>query len=253
MSVVAGEGLDHAARVRLPAQGERGEVERRRPALRPYLEQLDVALGQVEAESVVQERPRFGVAETQLARAEFCQLAPCAKPGERKRWILACGDDNVERPRQVLDQIGDPLVDVVIRDQVVVVEHKRELLLHGRQLIEQGCERRSTRRAVRGRRERDEVGLDGSQRGNDVEEEADGIVVVVIERQPRDAGRPIGGPGREQGGLAEAGWGDEDGERAGCALLERLDQIASGHVLGADGRPRELRLEDDRTRRGGAI
>jgi len=94
---------------------------------------------------------------------------------------------------------------------------------------------------------RSEVRLDGAQGLDDVGEEARGVVVGVVEPQPRDSPALLGrGPLRQEGRLPEAGWRGEQRQFATHAFAHELEELATDDVLGSDGRPGELRLEDDR-------
>ena len=107
-------------------------------------------------------------------------------------------------------------MDLAVRDQVVVVEDERELPFLRRQLVEQDrqhdVDEPGAGGAVRRQRLRAELGFDRAQRRNRVDEEASGVVVILIERQPRHPIR-LGEPGGQQRRFAEAGRGCHHSER----------------------------------------
>ena len=90
----------------------------------------------------------------------------------------------------MVEQEGHPVVDVARVDDVVVVEHQHDLASDGAQLVEQDGQHRFDRRRLgrlqAGQRARADAGRHRLQRGDQVGPEGHGIVVGLVEREPRD-------------------------------------------------------------------
>jgi hypothetical protein len=185
ISVVAGKCVDHAARVGFAAKRQRGQVERGRPSLRPRLQPLDVRPGQIELEHAVEKRRRILVAEAKLTGTQLGELAAGAQSTERQRWILTARNDDVKRLREALDQVGKPLVDLRVRDQVVVVENEDERPLETRYVVqeegEHDIDESYTGGLLRRQRPRPDLRLDRAQGRDHVRKETRRVVVVVVE------------------------------------------------------------------------
>ena len=61
------------------------------------------------------------------AGADLHQISPGAKQGQRQRRVGAGGDEQVDVGRKVLQQESDALLDALVIDEVVVVEHQVQL------------------------------------------------------------------------------------------------------------------------------
>jgi hypothetical protein len=144
-------------------------------------------------------------------------------------------------------------MDVRVRDHVVVVEHEHDSRLESGRVVEKEREHDvdgpGARGAVCRQRAPPDVRLHDAQRLDQVGQEARWIVVGVVEREPGDRSTFLGaGPLREQSRLPEARRRGQQRQPAGCAFPQELEELAADNVLRADGRPDELRLEDDGTR-----
>jgi hypothetical protein len=134
----------------------------------------------------------------------------------------------------VIDQIPEALEDGLVGDQVKIVDHQREPFGHAREVVDQ---RRQDAFCglVTGRIEHLQgfpanSRIDGPQRGDDAGPELPGVVVAVVDRQPRRAGR-FGGrvPVAQQGGLSPARRrGDQD--QLGRHVIEQpIEQFLADH------------------------
>ena len=130
--------------------------------------------------------------EAQVGGAQLGQLAPGAQPGQGERRILAGGDHQVHPRRQVLEQEGEGIVDRFGIDRVVVVEDEDEIVREGGDLVEQGRQDRVGRRWLRGlertQHPRADLRRDRLQRGDEIGQEARGVVVPC---RPATARRPV--------------------------------------------------------------
>ena len=126
----------------------------------------------------------------------------------------------------MIEQPGKLLVDVLVLDRVVVVEHEHELTVERRELVHQ---RRQCKLehvvlpAVEHRRRfRADAVLDCTERLHDIGPELRGVVVGLVQRKPSERPRfelrclPV----RQQRGLARAGGRLHHGELARAAAGE---------------------------------
>jgi hypothetical protein len=173
--------------------------------------------------------------KAQVGGAQLCQLAAGAQAGEGQVRILASGDDEPHTRRQVLEEEGELVIDLGRVDRVVVVEHEKDIPCRAVDFVDQvGKDRLGRRRLGRvecGHRVGPTARLDSMQRGREVEEEAGGVAVSLIEGEPGDAQlrilpRALVDPRAEQRGLPEAGRGGDEGERSSLllAFAQTLDQ-----------------------------
>ena len=155
--------------------------------------------------------------EPQVGGADLDQLAADPPPSQRQVGVGAGADHDVHVRREVLEQEGHPLADVVAVDQVVVVEHQPHLRRCRGQLVEQrgehevgrhgrGAEELQRRRADAGTApwravttyvQNDAGSLsDGSSESHATARSSPGVVV-----QPRGEQRRLAEPrrGRHQG------------------------------------------------------
>ena len=172
----------------------------------------------------------LGRGEAQVGGAQFGQLAPGAQPGQGQRGILTGGDDQVQLGRQVLDQEGQGIVDRPGVEDVVVVEDEHDIARDGGDVVEQGRQRRlgwrGLRRLEHGQHPFADPGRDRLQGRDQVGQEAAGVAVAFVERQPRHRSPAARDPFADQGGLAEAGRSGDQGQPvAGSeAFVQPLDQ-----------------------------
>jgi hypothetical protein len=163
-------------------------------------------------------------------------LAAAAQPRQRQRRVVAAGQDQPQLRRQVVHQQPDQLVDRRRLDQVVVVQHQHVRIRPGGQLVDQRGHYRLERPRRRVQQCGDTLpdpGVHLVQGGGDVAPEPRRVVVAFVQRQPGDRSRAVVGPVGQQGGLAEPGRGAHQGELAGGALGQPLQQPRAGQEPGA--------------------
>ena len=129
---------------------------------------------------------RFAGGEAQCLGAEFGELSTAAQASERQLGVFAGGDDEVHLGGQMLEQEGEGLVNRWRFDEVVVVEDEDEVVGDGGDVVEQGGEHCFGGWGLRGLEQAQDgvphFGRDGLQGGDEVGEEAGGVVVVFVER-----------------------------------------------------------------------
>ena len=142
VAVVAGEAGDEAAGVLASVERQRRQLERRDPPLGPLLEGGDVRRGQIQTGRRGEVRGGFGGGEAQVGGPDLDQLAAHPPAGQRQIGIGPGTDHDVRLGRKMLEEEGHTLVDLVVVDQVVVVEHQPHLTRSGAQLVQQRREDR---------------------------------------------------------------------------------------------------------------
>ena len=110
---------------------QRGQLQRRDPALGALGQRRDVRRGQREAHRPVEVVRRLLRGEAQVGGADLDQLAARAEPGQRQRRVGAGGDHQVQLRRQVVQQERHPVVDLRRVDDVVVVQDEDDVARAG--------------------------------------------------------------------------------------------------------------------------
>jgi hypothetical protein len=147
----------------------------------------------------------------------------------------------------MLEQERHPVLQLAGIDQVVIVEHQHDVLGDGVELVEQRREDRVAGRRLRRLQERQRPGArlweHHLQRGDQVGPEACGLVVGLIEREPRRRVRRVRG-GRQPRGehcrLAKAGRRRDQRQPRRGPLVQALGQSRAWHQPAA--RPGDIKL-----------
>ncbi len=149
--------------------------------------------------------------EAQIGGADLDQFATPSQPRQRQRRVGAAGDHQVYLRGQVLQQEGHPVLHVARVDDVVVVEHQHDIVRDGVEVVKQIDKARLARRLGRLQERERSCAIPGRrrlQRGDKIRPEQRGIVVALVEREPRHGpsiGRSGGQPLRQQRRLTEPG------------------------------------------------
>ena len=232
--MAAGESLNETGGIPMPLHGKRGQLQPGDPALGAGFQRSHVAVGKRQTHYSIKKLGRFDRGELQVGGAQLGQLAARPQPGQRQRRVLAGGDHQVHRRRQMLEQKGEGVVDGFGVDEVVVIEHQDEAVRDGGDLIEQGRQNRldggRLRGLERGRRPRPDVGRDGLQRRDEVRQKAGRVIIRFVQRQPDRRPAATGGPLTDQRRLAEAGGSGDKGQFVARRqpLVQSLDQARAG-------------------------
>ena len=200
------------------ANGQRGQLEPRRPALGPIHQSINGAGLDLGLAHGRDQAGGFRGTEPQIGGSDLGQLAASPHPGERQRWVEPGGNDQPQRGRQIAQQVLDGLVDADVGQQVVVVQDQRAPGVARGQLIEQ-------------RGQRDVEGIDAGhpqrrqgtagqlrrhplQRRDDVGPEPVWFVIGLVQGHPGH-GMPVTGsacPLGQQGGLAPPSRSDDEAQ-----------------------------------------
>ena len=109
--VVAGEGRDEVGDIRSAPHRECGQLQPRDPAFGPCLQGRRVFGREVEPHHLVEKRGRLIRGEAQVGRPKLGQLAARPEAGQGQDRVGSTGDDQAQIRRQVIDEIGDRVVD----------------------------------------------------------------------------------------------------------------------------------------------
>jgi hypothetical protein len=211
----AREAIDEVFGVRAVPERQRGQVHRRRPALRALDQPRHPVIRQAHAGGG-QQRTCFGVAQRQLRRAQLRKPPVRPPAGQRPRGIRPRREGELAAHRQPLAEIADHGVTAGLGHQVNVVEHQHERLVGLGARID---ERRQ--HDVLERRLGDEESSadrvleiqDRIERGEHARDERDRVVVGGIEGNPRKEPLVALAPERQQRGLAIAGGRRDEHDR----------------------------------------
>ena len=130
---------------------ECGELQRGDPPLGALLQDRDVLGGEVQSRRLVEVGGGLVGGEPQVGGPDLDQLAAHPPPRQRQVGVGAGADHDVHVGREVVEQEGHPVADVVAVDQVVVVEDQPHLARCCGQLVEQRGEHEVGRQAARSR------------------------------------------------------------------------------------------------------
>ncbi len=249
-AIVAGEPGDERRDIVATLHRERRELQGRDPSLGARLEHVDVGCVDGQPHLLVEVGGGFVGREAQVGGPVLEQLTARSQAGQRQGWVGAARDHEVHLRRKALDQERHRLVDLRRLDQVVVVEHEHQIVVHREQVVEQ---RRHDRLGVRLRllQPRPRVGAHlghrRAERGDDVVPEQPGLVVAPVEREP-GGGRSVGEQLGDERGLAEPGGRGHEREHGLPAEVEPLAQSRAVHDRAApSGRVQPGLDEGDRT------
>jgi len=157
----------------------------------------------------------------------------------------------------VFDQQGDDFVGGRAGGAVVVVQDQHQRLLRAADRAQQcGAGGGGVQFAPVGQAQRQGAVVEGaqSQRQRQVGEQARRFGIALVQRQPGDLGlagrQQVRVPLRQQGGLAEARWRQQQGQRQGDAGIEGLEQARARYRVHVQARRLEL-VRQDPVRRDG--
>ena len=237
-------GAGRACRPRL--HRERREVQACSPSLRPLGQLGDLALVELDSRSLQQQR-RFPLVQPEVRHADLLHPSLRSPAGERQCRLRSARDRDLRAGGNVLAQLRQRVqAGRVVDDGMQIVEHEHERALERRQdapytrdAFRPGGSSRAGQRGEHLGRER----LDGVNRGGDVAEEQNDVVVSVVECQPRERTRISLGPACKEGRLAVPRGRDHRRERHALGA-EPSDHVRLRHRAGPDQRRTELDLRE---------
>ena len=111
-AVVAREAGDEAGDVVSSLHRERRELERRDPAFGAPLQRGDIARRQLQSHHFVEIGRGFVEREAKIGGPDLDEFAAGSEARQRQRRVGPAGDDQPDLRREVLHQVGHPVVDV---------------------------------------------------------------------------------------------------------------------------------------------
>ncbi len=110
-------------------QGERGEIETRRPALGAVHELAEGHVVELDARAFEQ-RGRVLLGHREVVDPDLEETTLDAQAGRRNRELFARGDRELRPHREMPGEIGDRVAALRIREHLGVVEHEDDRLRH---------------------------------------------------------------------------------------------------------------------------
>ena len=216
-------------------QRQRREVQAGRPALR--------ALGQLgelaRRPAARPRRPAAISASCSSSRRSATPISSHQSPrppaSERERRLLPARDRDLRARREVADQRREHVQARRVGDGVEIVEHQHQRPLERGQRAPDARDPLRPARSPRPRQRVEDVGrhrLDTVDRGRDVAQEHQRVVVRAVERDPRERTRIGLGPPRQQRRLAVPGGRHHAHDRRARRAQPR-DQVRLRHRVRA--------------------
>ena len=235
---------------RTAAGSECREVQTGRPALGAGLQRMHVRRGELDTHRV-DEGDGLGLGHREVVDSDLDDPALGAQ-ARRRQWQLVARADGELRARRQPEGEGEDGVEALpVRHGFEVVDDEGDRLAHRRQRgdeapghLEPGA------RGGEGTEQRRRETFDPVQRGGDVGQQDDGVVVVIVGGDPAGSWRLALGPLHERRRLAVPGWGDHGQHgRPGCAE-HRGEQLGAGDDPRAGEGHLELGLGEPERDRG---
>ena len=138
----------------------------------------------------------------------------------------------------MLDQVRQGMVNGRVSDDVIIIEHKHEVLSRPSEQVvgEHGQHRFGFRGLWEAKpcgSESTKVGIKRLQGGNQVGEEANRLIVLRLKREPGDGRGCRSSPLGQQGRFAVSGRRRDEREWACHSLLKSLNKAGARHKVGA--------------------
>ena len=221
---------------------QRREVQAGGPALRPFGQLGELARFELDSGRIQQQRGLLLV-QPEVRHADLVHQPMRAPARERQRRLLPARDRDLRSGRNVLEQRREDVQTGRVGDGVHIVEHEHQRALECRERAPDARDALRPDRSARAGQRVEHLGrerLDAVERGRDVAQEHDGVVVPAVERDPRERTRIGLGPARKQRRLAVPGGRKHGRDRRGRRAQAR-DRVRLRH----GARPRQRRGELD--------
>ena len=235
-----------ARRARRPGlHRQRRHVQAGGPALRPLGQLGELARFELDPGGFQQQRG-FQLVQPQISDADLVHQSMRAPARERQRQLLPARDRDLRSGRNVLEQRREDVQTGLVGDGVHVVEHEHQ---RARECGERAPDPRDALRQDRGPRAGQRVEhlgrerFDAMQRGGDVAQEHDGVVVPAVERDPRERTRIGLGPVCKERRLAVSG-GRQHGRDGRDRRAQARDHVRLRHGARPGQRRGELDLDE---------
>ena len=229
---------------------QRSQVQTRGPALGAARQLGDLRFRKLDA-GCSQQRGRLARAQPHLVGADLDQPSLCPEACDRQRDVCTTRECDLRLLGQVPDERGHGRYALRVREQVNVVEHEDDRLVERRERSTQPCGDFAGGRSRRGKglEDRGIHGRNPIERNGKVGEEGDGLVVGLVERNPRERAVSSSSPLSEERRLAVAERRRQDRHPGGTRDAEAIDERGPANRPLSRRRRAELRLHDDEARR----
>ena len=135
------ERCDESIDVGAVTQRQPGEHEPRSPSLGALVEQADRVWPQA-GRACIEEPRRLLVVEAEVIGSDLGELVAYTQSAESERGIDSCRHDDCEICGPERDELLDAAVHVVVRDEVVVVDHEHDVIAAFGDLVHDATDRR---------------------------------------------------------------------------------------------------------------
>ena len=232
----------------LPAHGQGGEVQARRPSLRAVHELGNVGRGQLDL-LPLEESGCLIRDEREVCCTDLAEPPTGAQATEAQTWVGTGGDQHMGLRRKVFDQEPDLVVAGLLTHEMEVVENDDHLPRHRRQCRQQlgqhpGLDLAGVRRHEGGpvRTQRTSGSVECSA---NVGPEPHRVIVTGVEGHPGGGSGCITGrePLREERGLPEAGGCGDQHDWAKRGIVQLIDKATAYDPFFADLHRMQLRFE----------
>ena len=223
------------------ARRQGGEVEAGRPPLGALEERVDLDVLELHVRGPQQDLG-LAAAQRELVRADLEQGATRPERGDREIRRDTAGECDHRPGRNVLQERCQRR-DRVARERICAVQHQDEGRLAAAQRIGEAGQGLRPDGSVleRERLERPRVDrLDAVERRRHVPQKRNGLVVLLVDRDPGERAGVAGGPLREQRRLPVAGRRHDQHERKGAGSAKPVHERGARHRPGRDLRNADL-------------
>ena len=224
-------------------QGERGEIQPNRPSFGAIEQLLHLGVGELHTERIEQRSP-FRSRHHEIVDTDLHDVAAGAKPCHGERWFGAGPERQPRAGREMEGELGDRVEALVVLERLDVVEDE-DGLLHPRH---RRCEARGEgghRGTAAGSQHVRSDGVDPIEGGGGVGHQPPEIIVVPVDREPREASRVTPRPFGQERRLAVARRRGDDRDRH-VRRIESFDEGRTRDQGRVGGRRMQLRLEEVR-------
>ena len=181
-----------------------------------------------------QELVRLGLVQTQLVMTDLDREAARPQRTQWQRGPASCGEHQLRALRDMPGQLGDGGQAARVVEEVQVIEDQNRSLVHRREGCRDARHHGSLDRSA-GRRqcvEHARVELrDAVERGRDVRQQDDRVVVVLVDGHPCERTPRARAPLRQQRRLPPTGTGGQRNHRGRVRLLQQSMSALRGTAL----------------------
>ena len=203
------KGAEIALAIRLVTQRQADQTQADDPSLELGMQMVQGLIRDLDAGNLLDSGAGLLQIEAEVFLPDLDDIAAGAHSAERKGWIVSRDQNQVQEAGGMLQETVDNVVDGLVVDAMVVVEHQNDRLAERLQVHVQiaGEDRRRGQVVCFEYLLGAPAGpfVDRSDRSDQIAEEPPRIVVLLIQRQPRDTYLGCVEPARHERALAVPG------------------------------------------------